>query len=82
MANDITTAAKKGAVLLSLCGTAMYMIHSMVTPEKPTEGLYVNLTNKVREHFLPRPSPIVQHFKFNTCVSQPGEKIVVYVVRL
>ena len=82
MANDIIAAAKKHAVLLSSCGTAMYkIIHSVVAPEKPTEVSYADLTKKIREHFPPKPSPIVQHFKFNICVRQPGEKIAVYVVR-
>ena len=51
------------------------MIHSVVTPEKPTKESYAGLTKKVRGHFLLKPSPIVQHFKFKTCVSQPDEKI-------
>ena len=52
VANDITTAAKKRAVLLSSCGTATYkIIRSVVAPEKPSEVLYSDLTKKVREHF-------------------------------
>ena len=82
MANDIIAAANKHAVLLSSCGTATYKItHSVVATEKPTEVSYANLTKKILEHFPPKPSPIVQHFKFNTCVRQPGEKIAVYVAR-
>ena len=52
MANDITTAAKKRAVLLSSCGTATYkIIRSVVAPEKPSEVSYADLTKKVRERF-------------------------------
>ena len=46
--NNITATAKKRAVLLSLCGTAMYkIIRSVVAPEKPTEVPYAELTKKV-----------------------------------
>ena len=38
VANDITAAEKKRAVLLSSCGTSTYkIIRSIVAPEKPTE---------------------------------------------
>ena len=48
MANDITTAAKKHAVLLSSCGTALYkIIYSVVAPETPIEVSYADLTKKV-----------------------------------
>ena len=83
VANDITTAAKKRAVLLSSCGTATYkLIRSVVAPEKPTDVSYADLTKKLREHFAPKPSPIMQRFKFNTCIRQTGEKIADYVARL
>ena len=55
------------------------IIRSVVASEKPTEVSYANLTKKVREHFSSKPSPIVQRFKFNTCVHRSGEKIAVYV---
>ena len=83
VANDITTAAKKRAVLLSSCGTATYKtIRSIVAPEKLTNMAYAELTKKVREHFSPKPSPIIQRFKFNTCVRCPDETIAMYVARL
>ena len=47
VANDITTVAKKCAVLLSSCGTATYkIICSVVAPQKPTEVSYGDLTKK------------------------------------
>jgi len=69
VANDVTTAGKKRAVLLSSCGTAAYkMIRSVLAPSKPTEVSYNDLTKKLTEHFSLTPSPIMQRFKFNTCV--------------
>ena len=55
------------------------IIRSVVASKKPTEVSYADLIKKVREHFSPKPSPIVQRFKFNTCVHRSGEKIAVYV---
>ena len=83
VANDITTAAKKRAVLLSSCGTATYKtIRSVVAPDKPTEVAFADLTKKLREHFSPKPSSIMQRFRFNTCARHQGEKIALYVARL
>ena len=74
--NDITTAAKKRAILLSSCGTAAYKtIQSVVAPTKPTE-------QKVQEHYTPAPSAIVQRFKFYSCNRQTMESIASYVARL
>ena len=48
VASDITTAAKKHAVLLSSCGTSTYKtIRSVVAPEKPTEVSYADLIKKL-----------------------------------
>ena len=69
VANDITSAGKKGAVQLNLCGTATYKtIRSVLASSKPTEVSYNELTKKLTEHFSPKSSPIMQHFKFNTCI--------------
>ena len=57
VANDITTAAKKQAILLSSCGTAAYKtIRSVVAPTKPTEVDYKDLVQKVQDHYTPTPS--------------------------
>ena len=83
VANDVTAAGKKRAVLLSSCGTAAYKtIRSVLAPSKPTEVSYNDLTKKLTEHFSPTPSSIMQRFKFNTCVRHPEEKIGAYVTRL
>ena len=60
VANDITTAAKKRAILLSSCGIAAYKtIRSAVAPTKPTEVDYKDLIQKVQDHYTPTPSAIV-----------------------
>ena len=81
--NDITTTAKKRAILLSSCGTAAYKtIRSVVAPTKPTEVEYKDLVQKVQEHYTPAPSAIVQRFKFYSCNRQTMESIASYVARL
>ena len=83
VANDITAAGKKRGILLSSCGTAAYKtIRSIVAPTKPTEIAYNDLTARVKAHFAPKPSAIVQRYKFNTCTRNQGESVASYVSRL
>ena len=82
-ANDITAAGKKRGILLSSCGMAAYKtIQSIVAPTKPTEIAYNELVAKVKAHFAPKPSAIVQRYKFNTCTRNQGESVASYVSRL
>ena len=47
VANDIDSASKKRAILLSSCGTAVYKtIRSILAPTKPTEVAYPDLVKK------------------------------------
>ena len=83
VANDIDSAAKKRAILLSSCGTAAYKtIRSILAPQKPTEVEYAELVKQVKQHYVPKPSEIIQRHKFYTCNRQPSESIADYVARL
>ena len=83
VANDIDSAAKKRAILLSSCGTAAYKtIRSILAPQKPTEVDYAELVKQVKQHYVPKPSEIIQRYKFYTCNRQPSESIADYVARL
>ena len=53
-----------------------------MAPTKPTEVEYKDLVKKVKEHYTPTPSTIVQRFKFYSCNRQTGESITSYVARL
>ena len=76
-------AGKQRATLLSECGAATYkLIRSLVAPQKPSEVEYPALLKRINEHFVPKPSEIVQRFKFNTCVRQPGESVSTFVAHL
>ena len=67
-ANDVEDGSKKRAILLSVCEAATYkLIRSLAAPEKPTDYSYEALKQMVKTHHNPKPSVIVQRFKFNLC---------------
>ena len=74
-ANKVETS--KRAILLSVFGPATYrLIHNLVSPKKPTELKFQDLVTK---HHDPRPSVIVQRYRFNTRNRRGGESIPTYV---
>ena len=76
----MTNGDKKRAILLSVCGPVTYgLIRSLVQPQKPTEFSYTQLVEKVKKHYNPRPSAIVQR---NSLKRQPGETVAHYVAEL
>ena len=81
--NNVTAAEKKRAILLSVCGAATYqLIRNIVAPEKPTERTFEQLVELVRRHHNPKPSVIMQRFKFNTCSRQQGQSVATFVAEL
>ena len=82
-ANEVKSAEKQRAILLACCGTPTYgLIRSLVAPEKPTAVPYKDIVDKVRLHYNPKPSQIVQRYKFNSRSQKPGESIAGYVAEL
>ena len=82
-ANDVEDGSKKRAILLSICGVATYkLLRSLAAPEKPTDYSYEALKQMVKTHHNPKPSVVVQRFKFNTRVRQGGESIAKFVAEL
>ena len=82
-ANDITEAEKKRATLLSFVGAVTYkLIRNLTTPNGPTSSTYKDITELVQEHYNPKPSTIVERFKFNSPNQQSGESISNYVANL
>ena len=75
-ANDVKSADKKRAILLSGVGPSTYqVIRNLVAPDKPTEKTFDQIVKVVKGHYQPTPSVIVQRFKFNTRSQKPGESI-------
>ena len=83
VANGISDAAQKKAILLTVIGAAAYkLLRNLVAPEKPGDKEYLALLEAMRQHHSPIPSEIVQRFKFNSCFRQPGESISTFVAEL
>jgi len=82
-ANDVKSADKKRAILLSGVGPSTYqVIRNLVAPDKPTEKTFDQIVKVVKGHYQPTPSVIVQRFKFNTRSQKPGESISSFVAEL
>ena len=82
-ANEVADGGKKRAILLSVCGPSTYgLIRSLVSPQKATDFSYTEIVEKVNRYYNPRPSAVVQRFKFNSRSCQPGETVAAYVAEL
>ena len=83
LANDVTVADKKRAILLDACGVSTYqLIRDLVAPSKPSSKTYKDIVKLVKDHHQPPPSTIVQRFKFNTCYQKEEETVADFVARL
>ena len=82
-ANKIEDADQQRAILLSVCGPATYrLICSLVSPRKPAELKFKEITETVQKHHDPKPSIIVQRYHFNTRHRRVGELVSTYVPKL
>ena len=82
-AQDITDGGKKRATLLSVCGAQTYkLICDLVAPQKPKDKTFDELKDVVQKHLKPKPSVIVQRYKFNTRGQTSGESVACFVAGL
>ncbi|KAK3791427.1 hypothetical protein RRG08_046579 [Elysia crispata] len=83
LANEIDSEAKKRAVLLSSMGVEPYkLLSNLVAPRKAGECSYTEIVDVLKNHHNPRPSTIVQRFKFNIRVRGASESIRPFVAEL
>ncbi|RUS83602.1 hypothetical protein EGW08_008656 [Elysia chlorotica] len=83
VANEIESEAKKQAIFLSSMGVKPYkLLSNLVSPRKPGDCTYREILDILENHHNPRPSTIVQRFKFNSRVRAPSESVRVYVAEL
>ena len=83
VANGITEAERKRAVLLTVCGPSTYkLIRNLTAPQKPAEVVYSEIIKLVKAHHTPQPSVTVQRYKFHTRTQQPGESVAAFVAEL
>ena len=82
-ANDVKAHGKKRAILLSVCGADTFkLISSLVAPDKPGDKTFDELLSLTKDHFSPKPSIIVERYKFNSKVRQPGQSVSQFVAEL
>lgn len=82
-ANDITSEAKRRAILLNAVGPTMYrLIKMLVSPYKVTDLTFEEIIAKAKVHFNPKPSPIVKRYEFNTRRQEERESVATFVAEL
>ena len=74
--------AKRRAILLSVCGSKVYKLCDLLAPAKPKEKSYLELVKLIQVHLAPKPSEIVQRFKFNNRFRNEGESVADFVAAL
>ena len=83
VANDIDDEGKKRAILLSACGGSTYkLMCDVLAPVKPGTKTFAELKTVVQNHLRPKPSEIVQRFKFHTRSRFEHESVATYVSQL
>ena len=83
IANEVTDNANICAILMSGCGPMTYTtIRTLVDSETHTTIKHNDLIEIVTSHFDPKPSFIVQGFKFYNSSREKGESIATYVAAL
>ena len=83
MVSEVTSDAKKKAILLSTCGPSMYStIRSSAAPNKPTDLEYSALLELTEKHYISKLSVIMQWYKFNSRNQRADESILTYVAEL
>ena len=82
-ANEISSAEKKRSVFLSVIGPTPYkLLRNLLAPEKPSDKSFAELVAVLSAHYSPKPSKIVQCFRFHACFRKPGGSITHYVAKL
>ena len=82
-ANEITDKEKRKSIFLVSVGVKTFkLIRSLISPQDPKTRTYEKLTKLLQDYYRPKPSTIVQRFKFNSRSQQSGETIPVFVDEL
>ena len=81
--SGISTADKKRAVLLDMCGTTIYkLLKTLLSPDDLMSKTFNELVEFAQDHHHPQSSIIMQRFQFNTCVRQHGEIVAAFAMHL
>ena len=81
-ANEIEEYDKKRSIFFSVLGAKTYkLVRGLTRPATPKDKTYKELTEIIKKHYVPKPSVIVQRYKFNIRVRKTGESIWKYAGR-
>ena len=61
---------------------AYKLLRTLVSPEKPGDKTYNGLVAAMQQHHSPKPSPIVQRYRFNSRLRREGESVAQYFSEL
>ena len=79
IANDVEDSSKNRAILLAACVSKTFQLIRILTEEDPTSKLYDDVVQFVTDYYDPKPSVIVQRYKFNSRVRGTDESFSTYV---
>nr|XP_061834657.1 uncharacterized protein K02A2.6-like [Nerophis lumbriciformis] len=85
VANKITDEGQQKAIFLSSCGAKVYaVLRDLCQPGKPadTDMTLTEMLQKLTDHFAPKPSLIVERFKFHSKLRQQGQSVSSFVAEL
>ncbi|XP_053724301.1 uncharacterized protein LOC128760685 [Synchiropus splendidus] len=67
----------------SVVGASTYsLMRNILSPDRPKDKTYQELVNLLKNHFDPKPSEIVQRYKFDSRSRMPGESVMDFVAEL
>ena len=73
----------KGTTFLSTIGlTAYYALGNLLTPGKPFEKSYDDLVTVMKSFYCPKPSVIIQRYRFYSHFRQNEESVSIFVAKL
>ena len=82
-ANEIKDEKKQRAILLSVCGSKTYgLIRDLLQPKKPGDVELKETLEKLENHYSPKPSVIVERFKFHSRSRLERENVAEFVAGL
>ena len=84
-ANKIMAADSQKAVFITVIGAWTYRLLKSLLQPKTLQDMAITLEKMkdvLQKHFDPKPSPIVQRFKFHTRVRKQDKSVATYVAEL
>ena len=83
IANDIVAPEKKRAILLNGCGPATYkLFRNLAAPNRPSDLSYDDLKQLMAQHTTPKPSIMVERFRFHSRAQNSVAEFVAQLRRL